>query len=134
MAMCNGNNHRKARLSANRIVVRHRSLGKDNDDSLKTRQGLQVVEFRQMVRCKQGTIDPELAEAIGIREALSWVKNMDWQNVVLETDCLVDNSKLEFSHSSVAKQSRSKKLYAAVAHKDNAMVPNEKEIKELFVI
>lgn len=39
--------------------------------------------------CKQGCINPELAEAIGIMEALSWVKSKDWQRVVIETDCLV---------------------------------------------
>lgn len=38
--------------------------------------------------CKQGCVQPELAEAIGIREALSWVKAKQWPAVVLETDCL----------------------------------------------
>lgn len=38
--------------------------------------------------CKQGRVDPELAEAIGIREALSWIKAKAWPSVVLETDCL----------------------------------------------
>lgn len=38
--------------------------------------------------CKQGKTDPELAEAIGIREALSWIKATAWPSVVLETDCL----------------------------------------------
>ncbi|XP_060974297.1 uncharacterized protein LOC133039416 [Cannabis sativa] len=31
---------------------------------------------------------PELAEAVGIREALSWIKDSGMQQVVLETDCL----------------------------------------------
>ncbi|XP_030494821.2 uncharacterized protein LOC115710603 [Cannabis sativa] len=31
---------------------------------------------------------PELAEAVGIREALSWIKSSGLQQVVLETDCL----------------------------------------------
>lgn len=39
-------------------------------------------------RCKQGTVDPLLAEAIGVCEALSWVKERGWQAVELETDCL----------------------------------------------
>uniref|UniRef100_A0A162A543 Piwi domain-containing protein n=1 Tax=Daucus carota subsp. sativus TaxID=79200 RepID=A0A162A543_DAUCS len=39
--------------------------------------------------CKQGSIEPELVEAIGIREALSWVYSRPWPRVVVETDCLV---------------------------------------------
>lgn len=38
--------------------------------------------------CKQGSIDPLLAEAIGVRDILSWVKGKGWQAVELETDCL----------------------------------------------
>lgn len=38
--------------------------------------------------CKHGQINPELAEAIGIKEALSWVKNKIEQPVTIETDCL----------------------------------------------
>lgn len=40
------------------------------------------------VSCKHGQITPELAEAIGIKEALRWVKNKIRQPVVVETDCL----------------------------------------------
>ena len=39
--------------------------------------------------CKSGTSSPELAEAMGIREALSWIKSTHWSNVIIETDCLV---------------------------------------------
>ncbi|XP_074377050.1 uncharacterized protein LOC141718568 [Apium graveolens] len=39
--------------------------------------------------CKQGTVTPEMAEAIGVKEALSWVKNKGWTNVVMESDCLL---------------------------------------------
>ena len=35
-----------------------------------------------------GSPSAELAEAMGIREALSWVKNQNLSNVVLESDCL----------------------------------------------
>ncbi|XP_074337663.1 uncharacterized protein LOC141674859 [Apium graveolens] len=42
-----------------------------------------------MSRCHQGTISPEAAEAMGIREALSWVKQKQKQDVVIETDYLV---------------------------------------------
>lgn len=38
--------------------------------------------------CKTGSIHPELAESIGIREALSWIKTKDWQEVIVESDCL----------------------------------------------
>ncbi|KAL8149999.1 hypothetical protein AgCh_006858 [Apium graveolens] len=46
----------------------------------------QLIEARS--KCMQGKISPELAEAIGVREALSWVKDMRYQNVEIETDCL----------------------------------------------
>ncbi|KAL8118816.1 hypothetical protein AgCh_016347 [Apium graveolens] len=39
-------------------------------------------------RCRQGDIDPELAEAIEVHETLSWVKNKGWSAVDMETDCL----------------------------------------------
>lgn len=39
--------------------------------------------------CKQGNIDPEFIEAIGIRQTLSWVKTKAWPKVVVETDCVV---------------------------------------------
>uniref|UniRef100_A0A803NF85 RNase H type-1 domain-containing protein n=1 Tax=Cannabis sativa TaxID=3483 RepID=A0A803NF85_CANSA len=35
-----------------------------------------------------GSASPELAESIGIREALSWIKSHGWQYATLETDCL----------------------------------------------
>ncbi|KAM6588282.1 hypothetical protein CsatA_010887 [Cannabis sativa] len=35
-----------------------------------------------------GQVEPVLAEAIGIREALSWIKDSRWQDVYVETDCL----------------------------------------------
>lgn len=40
--------------------------------------------------CRQGRSNPELAEAIGIREALSWVKEQDWPTVVVDCDWLLD--------------------------------------------
>lgn len=39
-------------------------------------------------KCRQGAIAPELAEALGIREALSWIKENQYDGVELETDCL----------------------------------------------
>ncbi|XP_062076043.1 uncharacterized protein LOC133780188 [Humulus lupulus] len=38
---------------------------------------------------KVGSIDPTLAEAIGVREVLSWIKATELTNVVVETDSLV---------------------------------------------
>uniref|UniRef100_A0A803PR88 Reverse transcriptase domain-containing protein n=1 Tax=Cannabis sativa TaxID=3483 RepID=A0A803PR88_CANSA len=36
-----------------------------------------------------GRVSPEYAEIFGIKEALSWIKTKGWQEVTLETDCLV---------------------------------------------
>lgn len=36
-----------------------------------------------------GQVRPELAEAVAVKEALSWVKDKQWREVVIETDCLV---------------------------------------------
>ncbi|XP_074326725.1 uncharacterized protein LOC141664671 [Apium graveolens] len=38
--------------------------------------------------CRSGSLNPEITEAIGIREALSWVKSKNWLGAVVETDCL----------------------------------------------
>ncbi|KAM6599952.1 hypothetical protein CsatA_019561 [Cannabis sativa] len=45
-----------------------------------------------------GYLDAAVVEAIGIKEALSWIKDKQWQDVQLETDCLVAVQAL---HSSV---------------------------------
>lgn len=45
-----------------------------------------LIEARSS--CKQGTIDPTVAEAIAVKEALSWVKDRGGQDTVVETDCL----------------------------------------------
>ncbi|XP_074323404.1 uncharacterized protein LOC141660325 [Apium graveolens] len=45
-----------------------------------------LVEARS--RCLEGNPSPELAEALGIKEALSWVANADKRNVTVESDCL----------------------------------------------
>ncbi|KAM6589465.1 hypothetical protein CsatA_012070 [Cannabis sativa] len=36
-----------------------------------------------------GVVKPEIAETIGIKEALSWIERKQWSNVVIETDALV---------------------------------------------
>lgn len=38
--------------------------------------------------CREGSIAPVLAESLGIREALSWIKHNNWSQVCIETDCL----------------------------------------------
>ncbi|XP_074337025.1 uncharacterized protein LOC141674201 [Apium graveolens] len=42
-----------------------------------------------LAKCHQGTIRPEMAEIMGIREALSWVKTQPGKGFVVETDSLV---------------------------------------------
>ncbi|KAM6558367.1 hypothetical protein CsatA_027606 [Cannabis sativa] len=36
-----------------------------------------------------GVVKPEIAETIGIKEALSWIERKQWSSVVIETDALV---------------------------------------------
>ncbi|WOG87677.1 hypothetical protein DCAR_0206908 [Daucus carota subsp. sativus] len=47
----------------------------------------ELLEARS--KCNEGTISPDCAEIMGIREALSWIKAKEMENVVVETDCLV---------------------------------------------
>lgn len=59
-----------------------------------------VVAFS---KCKYGRVSPEFAEAVGIREALSWIKRKRHKNAVLESDCLqvvqlIRNSFFSFSY------------------------------------
>ena len=46
-----------------------------------------LIEARSS--CKQGSMTPESAEAMGIREALSWIKEQHMCDVTIESDCLV---------------------------------------------
>lgn len=39
-------------------------------------------------KCTQGSITPETAEAVGIREVLSWIKDREWSKVELKSDFL----------------------------------------------
>lgn len=41
-----------------------------------------------MSKCMQGKPSPDVAEALGIKEALSWVKNGSWVDAIIESDCL----------------------------------------------
>ncbi|KAM6545503.1 hypothetical protein CsatB_026239 [Cannabis sativa] len=40
-------------------------------------------------RSMLGNVSPEIAESYGIKEALSWIKGKGWNDVLVETDCLV---------------------------------------------
>lgn len=44
--------------------------------------------MQALSKCSLGKVTPELAEAMGIREALSWIKNNAMSNVIVESDCL----------------------------------------------
>uniref|UniRef100_A0A803PEZ1 RNase H type-1 domain-containing protein n=1 Tax=Cannabis sativa TaxID=3483 RepID=A0A803PEZ1_CANSA len=44
---------------------------------------------------KDGCVQPSLVEAIGVKEALSWIKEKGWQRIILETDSLVVVQALE---------------------------------------
>lgn len=53
-------------------------------------------------RCTSGRVSPELAEAIGIREALSWVKNRKEYEAIVETDCLQVVQLIRSSYSTIS--------------------------------
>lgn len=53
-------------------------------------------------KCIQGTATPELAEAIGIREALSWVKEKQENNATVETYCLMIVQWIRNSYNSLS--------------------------------
>lgn len=38
--------------------------------------------------CLQGSVAPEFAEAVRVRESHSWVKNNKFADTIVETDCL----------------------------------------------
>ncbi|KAL8123679.1 hypothetical protein AgCh_011604 [Apium graveolens] len=44
--------------------------------------------YRGEVEMPTGAISPEIAEAVRVREALNWIKEMQYSNAEVETDCL----------------------------------------------
>uniref|UniRef100_A0A803PJ10 Reverse transcriptase domain-containing protein n=1 Tax=Cannabis sativa TaxID=3483 RepID=A0A803PJ10_CANSA len=40
-------------------------------------------------KCVRGVVSPEVAKALGIHEALNWIKDKQWSRVEVESDCLV---------------------------------------------
>ncbi|XP_060965674.1 uncharacterized protein LOC133034579 [Cannabis sativa] len=55
-----------------------------------------MIEARTSITL--GSASPEVAEVIGIKEVLSWLKTKTWPSVIVETDCLVA---VQAIHSSV---------------------------------
>ncbi|XP_062103683.1 uncharacterized protein LOC133814782 [Humulus lupulus] len=49
----------------------------------------QGVVLTYRLWCKQGNLQPDVAEAMGLKEVLSWIKTAQWQQVVIEMDSLV---------------------------------------------
>ncbi|XP_062100181.1 uncharacterized protein LOC133806062 [Humulus lupulus] len=49
--------------------------------------------------CRAGVVSPGLGEALGVREALSWIKKRSWQQVEIETDSLLVVQALRISTS-----------------------------------
>ncbi|KAM6541055.1 hypothetical protein CsatB_005502 [Cannabis sativa] len=48
---------------------------------------------------REGSLQPHIVEAIGIKEALSWSKANGWSQIVVESDCLrVINDLQKFKH------------------------------------
>lgn len=46
----------------------------------------ELIEAKTCLR--NGQEEPEVVEAIAVKEALSWIKSKNWQKVVVETDCM----------------------------------------------
>ena len=42
-----------------------------------------------ITHCREGLLDPELTEAFGIHEALSWIRRQQWPSIILESDSLL---------------------------------------------
>ncbi|KAM6552834.1 hypothetical protein CsatB_013596 [Cannabis sativa] len=54
-----------------------------------TSQVLVVGANQMFLRSRWGCVSAEIAEVIGIKEALSWIKRKGWEKVVVESDALV---------------------------------------------
>ena len=85
-----GNEHRnKPPVNSIKINMDAAIFEKTNSYSfawIARNHGGSLVEARST--CLRGTPNPELAEVMGIREALSWVMSKDQKNVIIESDCL----------------------------------------------
>lgn len=57
----------------------------------------ELIEARS--RCLRGQVNPHLAEVIGMRESLSWVKDKGYRDAIIESDC---SQVVEVIHSSIS--------------------------------
>lgn len=62
------------------------ALWKSQNDLIWNQTG-ELLEAR--ASCREGLVESDFAEAIGIKEALSWIKSKGWRNVMVESDSLV---------------------------------------------
>lgn len=76
--------------------------------------------------CKQGMVNPEMAEVLGVREALSWIKRKSWQRVVVESDSLLV---IQSIRSSVSMMS----YFGSIVEECRSMLKELPEVKLLFI-
>ena len=75
----------------------------------------------------QGLAQPKLAEAIGIREALSWIKRNPWKKAIVESDCLVAVQAIRSSQIMLS-------VFGDVINECKALVKDVPLVKVLFVL
>ena len=76
--------------------------------------------------CRNGVVSPELAEAMGMREALSWIKKKAWDKVTIETDCV---TVVQALRSSISMYS----YFGSLISECKSLWNDVKNIKILFV-
>uniref|UniRef100_A0A803PF85 RNase H type-1 domain-containing protein n=1 Tax=Cannabis sativa TaxID=3483 RepID=A0A803PF85_CANSA len=78
--------------------------------------------------CKhfQGKVEPLLAQALGVKEALSWIKLRDWQQVLVETDCMGVVQALKSSLDMVS-------LFGCVINDCNKLLSELRNVSVFFV-
>lgn len=55
-----------------------------------------------MAEARQEIVQPEVVEALGVKEALSWIKAKGWNRVQVESDCLTTIQAINNSISMVS--------------------------------
>lgn len=76
--------------------------------------------------CKLGMVSPEMAEILGVREALSWIKRKSWQRVIVETDSLVVTQSIRSSVSMVS-------YFGSIVEDCRSMLKELPDVKLLFI-
>ncbi|KAL8094911.1 hypothetical protein AgCh_036428 [Apium graveolens] len=74
----------------------------------------------------QELMHPSMAEAVAIKEALSWLKNLGWESVIIESDCLVA---IQSIRSSIKMRSR----FGRVIEECRKMVEDSNNTKLYFI-